>query len=144
MSESEQRFERGAVITDVDHGRGILTAEMQGPITFQRPDPTEFVLLTARVGPGTTNVDPKLAHKFNVQAFKPAGTEYATERDLLDSGYVAVARLQPLRALLARAFAVLHEPDANPGDAAYKEALGKLLALDAALRDVSRETSEPG
>lgn len=141
----EQRFERGAtVILDVDREAGVITAGPTGPITFQRPDPTEFVLLVARVGPGTGNVDPKLAHRFGAQAFKPAGTDYATEQDLLDSGYIPTARLAGLRKLLATAYAVLEEPDASPGDAEYQEALRRLVALDAALRDVSRETSGAG
>jgi len=84
MSDTEQRFER----------------EMQGPITFQRPDPTQFVLLVARVGPGTTNVDPKLAHKFGAAAFKPAGTDYATDKDMRDAGYVPIARVSEMLGVL--------------------------------------------
>ncbi len=124
---SEQRFERGAVITDVDHGRGVLTAEMpSGPITFQRPDPTEFVLLVARVGPGTGNADPKLAHKFGAQSFKPTGTEYATEKDMRDAGYWSGheirRQLQPIHDALAVA-------DTCFDDDSYQNALDRLRAL---------------
>lgn len=64
---------------------------MSDAITFRRPDPTEFVLLIARVGAGTGNVDPQAARRHGLQHFKPAGTEYATDKDLADAGYVRAA-----------------------------------------------------
>ncbi len=50
------------------------------PITFIRPDPQPFVILTAKVRgngivPGTEN-------------FKPTGTEWAQPQDMRDAGYV--------------------------------------------------------
>jgi hypothetical protein len=113
-------------------------SDTEDPIVFTRPDPTDFVLLVARVGPGTGNVDPKLAAKANVQSFKPSGTDYATPKDMRDAGYVAVGSLS---GLLHQAYEVLAHPDASPGDREYQEALGHLRALDAALSlNVSRET----
>jgi hypothetical protein len=109
-----------------------------GPIIFTRADPTDFVLLVARVGPGTGNVDPGLAAKFGAKNFKPSGTEYAMREDMREAGYVAV---EGLSGLLHRAYEILAHPDASPGDREYQEALGHLRALDAALSlNVSRET----
>jgi hypothetical protein len=54
------------------------------PITFIRPDPSQFVLLVAKtrgngIVAGTDN-------------FKPAGCEWATEQDMRDAGYVSLER----------------------------------------------------
>jgi len=73
---------------------------MDEPVTFVRPDPTTFVLLIARTGPGTGNVSlPGAALRNGAQNFKPAGTDYATDRDLRDAGYVAAA---PIREAIDR------------------------------------------
>lgn len=51
-------------------------------LVFVRPDPTQFVLLIGRTGPGTGTV-------LNTHNFKPTGTEWASEKDLNDAGYVS-------------------------------------------------------
>jgi hypothetical protein len=67
-----------------------------GAITFTRPEPTKFVLLVAKTGHGTGTV-------VGTESFKPSSTEWATEQDLLDAGYVPWMRcaraLDLLRAL---------------------------------------------
>lgn len=50
-------------------------------IEFVRPDPTKFVLLVCRTGRGTGVVA-------GTENFKPGGTEWATDQDLRDAGYV--------------------------------------------------------
>ena len=94
------------------------------PITFTRPDPTDFVLLVARVGPGTSNVDPKLATKFGAQNFKPSGTDYATAKDMRDAGYVPVCDVTPALAALRAAGANIR---ANVADPERLEALAARL-----------------
>jgi len=64
-----------------------------GPVTFVRPDPTRFVVLIGRLGPGTGTVDPELAVRHGVRALRPLNTEYATEEDLWDAGYVSFERV---------------------------------------------------
>lgn len=56
------------------------------PISFTRPDPTQFALLVTRAGRGTGTV-------VGTEYFKPAGCEWATDEDLLAAGYVSVAHL---------------------------------------------------
>jgi len=67
------------------------------PITFDRKLPTEHVLLIARVGLRTGEVVVGTAH------LKPPGTEYATEGDLRDAGYVPEA----WREIAVRAYTAL-------------------------------------
>jgi hypothetical protein len=69
------------------------------PITFDRKLPTEHVLLIARVGFRTGEVVVGTAH------LKPPGTEYATEGDLRDAGYVPEA----WREIAVRAYGALVE-----------------------------------
>jgi hypothetical protein len=129
-----QHFERGAVIADVDREAGVVTvaAEPPQPIVFTRPDPTDFVLLVARVGPGTSNVDPKLAAKFGAQSFKPSGTEYATPRDILDAGYVALRDITPALAALRAAGTKIRDHIGQPDPQRYARLESLAQALDAA------------
>lgn len=129
-----QHFERGAVITDVDREAGVVTvaAEAPEPIVFTRPDPTDFVLLVARVGPGTSNVDPKLAAKFGAQNFKPSGTEYATPKDMRDSGYVALRDITPALAALRAAGTKIRAHIAEPDPQRYARLEALAHALDEA------------
>jgi hypothetical protein len=49
-------------------------------ITFVRPDPSQFVLLIAKTrGNGIVT---------GTENFKPSGTEWATDQDMRDAGYV--------------------------------------------------------
>lgn len=66
------------------------------PIVFTRSHPTDFVLLVARVGPGTMTADPALASRYRVESLKPAGTDYASPADLREAGYVKAAPLLEL------------------------------------------------
>jgi hypothetical protein len=50
-------------------------------ITFVRPDPTEHALLVCKLGPQWGNLK-------GTESFKPGGTEWATEEDIADAGYV--------------------------------------------------------
>jgi len=67
------------------------------PITFTRSAPAEFGLLTVKTGRGTRTVP-------GTDNLKPGDTEWATDEDLHDAGYVPVsevARLETqVRALL--------------------------------------------
>ena len=121
-----QHFERGAVIADVDREAGVVTvaADPSEPIVFTRPDPTDFVLLVARVGPGTGNVDPNLAAKFGAQNFKPPGTDYAMPKDMRDAGYVAIRDVSPALAALRAAGTNIR---ANVADRERLEALAARL-----------------
>jgi hypothetical protein len=51
-------------------------------MVFERQDPQKYVLLYARVGAGGVLL--------GTQHFKPSGTEYATEKEIMDLGYVPV------------------------------------------------------
>ena len=53
-------------------------------VTFIRPDPTEHALLVAKLGPHYGNIK-------QTEHLRPAGTEWATEQDLADAGYVPKA-----------------------------------------------------
>lgn len=62
------------------------------PITFIRPDPSQFVLLVAKTrGNGVV---------VGTENFKPGGCEWATDADLRDAGYV---RLEDAVRAVARA-----------------------------------------
>jgi hypothetical protein len=73
------------------------------PITFIRPDPSQFVLLVAKtrgngIVAGTEN-------------FKPGGTEWATDRDLRDAGYMPVEDGRKLLELLREAVSAAEQAD---------------------------------
>ena len=56
----------------------------QKPVTFTRPDPSEFALLVTKVGRGTSTL-------LGTEHFKPPACEWATDADLRDAGYVSLA-----------------------------------------------------
>jgi hypothetical protein len=77
------------------------------PITFVRPDPSQFVLLVAKtrgngIVVGTDN-------------FRPAGCEWATDRDMRDAGYMPAADGWKLVALVKEAAAAAEQADDRLG-----------------------------
>jgi hypothetical protein len=73
------------------------------PITFVRPDPSQFVLLVAKTrGNGIV---------IGTENFKPSGCEWATDRDMRDAGYMPVADGRKLVALVREAAAAAQQAD---------------------------------
>lgn len=72
-------------------------------ITFTRPDPSEFVLLVAKTrGNGIV---------VGTENFKPGGTEWATDRDMRDAGYMPAMDGRKLVALVREAAAAAQQAD---------------------------------
>lgn len=76
------------------------------PISFVRPDPTEHVLLVAKVGPRYGVIK-------NTENFKPTGTEFATEDDLREAGFVRKEDAETWRMVAFRAYAAMAILDAS-------------------------------
>lgn len=67
----------------------------QKPVTFTRPDPSEFALLVTKVGRGTSTL-------LGTEHFKPPACEWATDKDLRDAGYVPLAKARSAISRLAQ------------------------------------------
>jgi len=79
-------------------------------ITFIRPDPSEFVLLMAKTrGNGIV---------VGTENFKPGGTEWATDRDMRDAGYMPTEDGWKLLALVKEAAAAAALSDDRFGKSA--------------------------
>jgi hypothetical protein len=87
----------------------------QKPVTFTRPDPSEFALLVTKVGRGTSTL-------LGTEHFKPPGCDWATDRDLRDAGYVSLADAKKA----VRRVLMLVGPTSPGASEAAREALGIL------------------
>lgn len=112
----------------------MAVAAEKGPdgerVVFMRLDPTEHALLVCKLG----------AHHGNLKelsSFKPPGTEWATERDINDAGFVAKKWLNVAYELYKIAILqVIQDPtESGEGAAAVRAAVAKIIGDDARLLD---------